>query len=281
MAYIDTADYKQKQRMQMYDNISHQLASPLNVILNGAEYIQASLENGSPEQQREAIGLSAQAIRDSAHWLDRLAQNLLDLLAISSNSFCPTCRLLDLGAQLQRLLTLCAPYAAVRKIQMHWSTEQMPMQSMIRADEAVLDRIVLNLLSNALRFGHSNGNVWINLEPQEDGYGIVIQDDGPGLPAEVLEEVQHGMNEPVPQFPGHGDGLGLCIAAEFCRAMDWKLHLKSSEEGTTACVKIPIEKMPAFGSVTMESGILIQELRQQEQAGRVTKEMSALFGELK
>lgn len=101
----------QRRRTLLCGRLSHQIVGPLNVILNGAEYIQASLEKGSPAQQQEAILVSAQAIQDNARWLDRLAQNLLDMLALFSDSFCPACRPVELCAQLTNLLELSQPYA--------------------------------------------------------------------------------------------------------------------------------------------------------------------------
>ena len=276
-----TAASQARRRSVFCGRLSHQLAGPLNVILNGAEYIQTSLEKGSPAQQQSAILVSAQAIQDSARWLDRLAQNLLDVLAICSDSFAPSLAPVELSGQLGRLLELCVPYVERQQMTLEWSS--LPQQAMVWADEALTDRVLLNLLSNSIRFGHPGGRIFVELQAGEERCTIALTDDGPGISDEAKKAVQDPFRELEAQDFQQGSGIGLYLAAEFCRAMSWELHLDGSGAGTRAEVVIPRsafvsgEKLPE--QVRMASGTLYREMRRQEQLSRVCREMDPLFGQ--
>lgn len=157
----------------------------------------------------------------------------------------------------------------------------MPVPAYVAADEALADRVVLNLLSNAIQFGRPGGNVWVGLQPTEGGYQLSVRDDGPGISARAQQALFEPFKEPDPQAMQRGSGVGLYLASEFCKAMGWQLRLESDKKGTLALVTAPVGQLAPGGQVAMASGALAQELRRQEQAGRVAKEMEALFGELK
>lgn len=270
-----------KQRTQFCGNLSHQFSEPLNVILNGTEYIRASLKEGTAEQQREAIRISAQAIQDSVRWLDRLAQNMVDMLALSSGGLCPNCQILELSGRLRNLLDLCSPYAYRQNIKLHWNPDAMPAQIFVSADRSFFDRVLLNLLSNAIRYGRPNGNIWVKIDTNELNCRISVKDDGPG----ISQEDQQLLFDPFHNFSTHamqhGVGIGLYLANEFCKAMNWQLQLKSSEAGTEAIIYAPLTIPSQTNlSLSMSSGTLAREISFQEQAKRIHREMAALFGEL-
>ena len=270
----------QRQTM-FFGRLSHLFVSPLNTILNGAEYIQTSLDKGSPEQQQEAIRLSAQAIQNSARWLDRLAQNLLDLTALFSGSLQPSCGPMELCGPLSHLLKLSSPYAEQQGITLHWSRDEMPLQVFASADGALADRIVLNLLSNAIRFGKSGGNIWVTLEEMPGACRLSIRDDGMGISEQACQLMQDPFRELTAQTLQDGSGIGLFISNEFCKAMNWRLTVTGSAEGTEAAVVIPTGLPAVPDKIAMASGRMAEEVRRREQSVRVEKEMTALFGVLK
>lgn len=281
MSEREESTVSDEQRAQFYGNLSHQFAEPLNIILNGTEYIRTSLKEGTAEQQQEAIRMSAHAIQDSVRWLDRLAQNMVDMLALSSGGLCPNCQIIELSSRLRNLLELCLPYANHQNMALHWNPQKMPVHVFVFADKAFVDRILLNLLSNAIQYSRPNGNIWVELTIVENEFRIVVRDDGPGISAkdqQLLFDPFQAFNTHAMQ---HGVGIGLYLAHEFCKSMNWQLHIKSNEEGTEAVIHAPIG-VPAQGSglVGMASNAFTHEISRQEQAGRIHREMAALFGEL-
>lgn len=273
-----TSSFSDEQRAQFCCNLSHQFSEPLNVILNGTEYIRASLKEGTIEQQREAIRISAPAIQDSVRWLDRLAQNMVDVLALWSGGLRPNCQVLEVTGMLNNLLQLCLPYAHRQNIALHWNVQQMPAQMFVFADRSFFDRVLLNLLSNAILYAKPNGNVWVEMDATDLSCCIRIKDDGPGISSEDMKLLFDPFRSA--NAAQHSVGVGLYLANEFCKAMDWQLQLESGQEGTTALIYAPLTISPQNTPVIMKSGMMEWEICLQEQAKWIHREMAALFGEL-
>lgn len=109
-------------------------------------------------------------------------------------------------------------------------------EAAVRAPRNAVLQVTLNLLRNALDAGE--GGVSLRIETGPAGLRVLVQDEGPGMPPEVLSRV----GEPFfsTKAPGAGLGLGVFIARSLCEQMGGRLKLESSPgRGTTALVEIP------------------------------------------
>ncbi len=110
--------------------------------------------------------------------------------------------------------------------------------AVVRVPRNAVLQVAANLLRNALDAGE--GNVSLSIETGPSGLRVVLRDDGPGMPPEVLSRV----GEPFfsTKAPGAGLGLGVFIARSLCEQMGGQLTLESSPgQGTTARVEVPGE----------------------------------------
>lgn len=182
--------------------VSHDLRTPLAAILGLAVTL-----------GREDVALTAEETRDlaerigsSARRLDRIVRDFLDLERLQRGAAEPDLQDVDLAEVVRELLAERS-LAGEREV-----TLELP-PTPIRADPAMVGRIVENLVANAAKHTPPQARVWVRLEPGDDGATLIVEDDGPGVPRGAEERVF----EPFLQGPGAGpgSGVGLALVARF------------------------------------------------------------------
>ena len=189
--------------------VSHDLRTPLAAILGLAVTLEREDVQLDPGETRHLAGRIAQ----NARKLDRLVTDLLDLDRLARGIVEPKLHPTDVGEIVQRVAAASDLSAAGRV-----SVDAPPV--VVNVDGAKVERIVENLLSNAARHTPENTRVWVHVSPHEGGVLIVVEDEGPGIPASMREE----MFEPFrqgPEAPDHapGVGVGLALVARFAELM--------------------------------------------------------------
>jgi len=182
--------------------VSHDLRTPLAAILGLAVTLERDDVDLDPEEARDL----ARRIANNARRLDRIVRDLLDLERLRGGVTTPRLEAVDLGARLRELVAH-SDLVAGRRL----AVDVAPLT--VRADPAMVDRIVENLLANAVKHTPDDARIWVRLEPTDDGALIVVEDDGPGVPPEererAFEAFRHG------EGAGAGTGVGLALVARF------------------------------------------------------------------
>jgi len=218
--------------------MSHELRTPLNAILGFSEVMKGELlgpiRNGSYKEY-------AANIHDSGRHLLQLINEVLDLSRIEAGRYelqeAPV-RLAGVAEECLRLLHLRAQskglhvaLAADRDLEPLW------------ADERAMRQICLNLLSNALKFTPSGGEITVTVGPTPGGGQIlVVKDNGPGIPKEEMPRVMQafGQGSLAQQTAEGGTGLGLPIVQNLVRLHGGTFRLRSAlRKGTEAIVLMP------------------------------------------
>lgn len=208
------------------------------------------------------------ALDNSALRLARISENLNDLLACQQAQLTVRLQPVDLVWQYGRVMEQCLESGKVAEGQLEWNCA-LPEGQYVQADPLWVDKVLLNLLSNALRWGTK---VQVELAAENDMFLLSVRDEGPGIDPLVKEH----LFEPfvTDATPGKGGtGLGLCLAKEFCAALGWSLALESGEEGTLAKVLIPRQpasEEPVLNSSQRDLAFCSAQNR------RVAKELSVL-----
>jgi signal transduction histidine kinase len=107
------------------------------------------------------------------------------------------------------------------------------------ADEEMIRRVLINLLDNALKFTPANGRIHVHLQPEpqltvehEPGLRCLIQDSGPGIPAEHRQQVfNRFMRTNIGGAQVRGTGLGLAFCHMAIEAHDGRIWVESADEG--------------------------------------------------
>jgi two-component system, OmpR family, osmolarity sensor histidine kinase EnvZ len=218
LAFIDMRNRIERQNAQrkvMLSGVSHDMRTPLT-------RMRLILSMMDPDDDTEAL-------RTEVQDLERLLNSFLDY---SRGQGAPNKRQVDLAALAQHQ---CARFGTGR-------VQFEPAVPLIaHLDAALIERAMDNLISNALRHGQ---NVRVSLKRDDDAPLLVVEDDGPGIPARDRARAQDPfvrLDDARNQDQGSGVGLGLAIVAEIARAHDGTLTLDDSPSlgGLRATLSLP------------------------------------------
>jgi signal transduction histidine kinase len=219
-------------------NVSHELRTPLTLIMGPLRSILAGEYGKIPER---AFPVAERMLRNT----DRLAilvNDLLDFSKLEARQMRLSPVPLDPGLFIQGLIEELRPLADERGVRLH---DQVAWNGLLALlDAKMLEKIFLNLMSNALKFTPAEGEVWASLQLAGNRIRIEVRDTGPGISEEKQElvfqrfrQVDGGTNR---RF--EGTGLGLAIVKEFAELMGGEVVLRSSVgNGSSFTVHLPFE----------------------------------------
>ncbi|MCK2216384.1 ATP-binding protein [Actinomadura sp. ATCC 31491] len=224
---------------RFWATVSHELRTPLNSIIGLVRLLTGPGGEPLAEEQARQIEL----IGSSAETLLALVSELLDIGKAESGRLDPQLTSVDLVTLTERLRMTMSPAQSTDRVTL--SVRVPPPPFTMLADEAMLTRILRNLLANSLKFTQEGEVV---LEAAHDAAAsetvFTVTDTGIGIPAEHLERVfEEFYQVPGPaQTRAKGTGLGLPYARRLAQAMGGTLTLASTVgEGTTAVLRLPHE----------------------------------------
>ena len=210
---------------------SHDLQEPLRVLSVCVEMLDREYAGQLDEQARELIAYAA----DSAQHMTAIIDDLLDLARVSADqSPHEPVDLNDVADSALRHL-----HVAVEEKQPQIRRSDLPT---VRGHRGQLTRMLTNLLSNALKFSHSDRRpeVRITSEAVDGGWRIDVSDNGIGIPSEQKEEVFRAFRrlQPADQYPG--TGIGLTISQKIVELHSGRISVNSrAGEGATFHVWLP------------------------------------------
>jgi two-component system, OmpR family, sensor histidine kinase KdpD len=216
-------------------SVSHDLRSPLTAIATAAEMLAEPGELLSAGDRDELLA----SIREQARRLDRLVANLLDLSRLEAGAAEPLAELWPVDELVGRALEALGPGDDRVVVSL------APDCPAVRVDAAQLERVLVNLVENALRY--SSPTDVVDLRAAGAGGDVVISvvDRGPGLDAEE----QASVFEPFSRGPGvggRGTGLGLAIARGFATLNGGRLWVESEPgRGATFSLALPAVEVDA------------------------------------
>jgi PAS domain S-box-containing protein len=223
-------------KTQFLASMSHELRTPLNAIGGYAELIEMGLGGSVSEQQREYLA----RIRGSQQHLLQLINDLLNYSRLESGKVTYEQEQVPLPAVIDAVTVMIGPQATGKRI-----TVDTPLcrdDVVAVADRLKVEQIVLNLLTNAVKFTPPSGNVTVACRNGDEQVLVTVADTGPGIPQDRLEDIF----EPFVQLgrslsSGHeGAGLGLAISRDLARAMKGDVTVESTVgKGTTFTVTLP------------------------------------------
>jgi PAS domain S-box-containing protein len=202
--------------------VSHDLRTPLTSILGSA----LTLEQTRMELQKEDALDLVRRIAQNARKLERLLGDLLDLDRLQRGIVSPQRRVTDLDELVRRAV------AETENLQgRHVGVEVEPIE--VSVDGAKVERILENLLANALRHTTADTHVWVRARREDGGVLLLVEDDGPGIP----EDLRDAVFEPFRQAPGSaaehspGVGVGLSLVRRFAELHGGRAWVQDREGG--------------------------------------------------
>jgi signal transduction histidine kinase len=205
--------------------MSHELRTPLNAIAGYTELLELGLRGPLTDAQRRDLA----RIRASGQHLLGLISGVLDLNRIERGQLTYALGPVRIDPFLADLDALVSPQVAAKSLTLEYLPSEPELT--VVADREKMRQIVLNLLSNAIRFTPAGGRITLAAAAADESrVAVCVQDTGPGIPrarhADVFEPfVQLDRSLTQPQ---EGLGLGLAISRDLARGMKGELTLEAT-----------------------------------------------------
>ncbi len=225
---------------QFTSDVSHELRTPISVILSQCEY---ALESGkTPEDERRALeSVALQARRMSA-----LVSQLLELSRSTASPSPLALEPVSLSALCEGVAEEMQPRAGARRIRV---IQKLAPDVTIQADETQVLRLLINLMTNAIRYGREGGFVMLSLTCEGAYARISVSDDGVGIAEENLTRIfNRFFREDAARSKAQGDsfGLGLSYVKWIAEAHGGSVEVKSTKGvGSEFSVLLPLTQPAA------------------------------------
>jgi signal transduction histidine kinase len=213
--------------------LGHELRNPMAAITAALHVVRA----GRPE-----AGVRAQAVieRQTAK-MARLIDDLLDVTRIRHGKMTLTREPVSVAVMVERVVDAVRAPIELRKQHLTVEVEAAPL--FVQGDPGRLDQALTNLLLNATRYTPVGGNIAVRVRREADDVVIAVEDDGRGMPAELIERVFEPFvqGQPYGAAPDSGLGLGLSLVRGIVALHGGRVEARSngSDRGSTFVARLP------------------------------------------
>ena len=218
-------------------NISHELKTPINVIMSAIQLINYNTKE-SPSYSKNKNTLAI--IDDNCKRLLRLINNLIDVQKHELDDTKLNLSAVNVVNLIEMLVASVVPYAESKNLNLIFDTNKEDV--ILKVDSDKLERIILNLLSNAIKFSKPNGEIKVTLS-FEDCLYISVTDNGIGIAQENLNKIFDKFTQLDTSFSrkNEGSGIGLSIVKSFVLLHNGKISVKSElNKGTSFLIELPL-----------------------------------------
>jgi signal transduction histidine kinase len=235
---MEAAQQANRAKSHFLANMSHELRTPLNAIIGFSELLASGVVPSAK------VPDYASSISEGGRNLFSILSDILDMARIEAGKVELLEATVRLGAIVEHTMSALGYENRPDGKQVRYNGSNG--DTLVLADEQRLEQILVNLVSNAIKFTDPDGIVEIEIETAGDGVDVVVRDNGRGIPADKLEIIM----EPFSQVEGAfarshgGSGLGLPIVKALVALHGGRFVIESgSRGGTMARVHLPMERV--------------------------------------
>ncbi|MGL5348719.1 MAG: PAS domain-containing sensor histidine kinase [Peptostreptococcaceae bacterium] len=240
----DITDMKKMQleidevKMDFFANISHELRTPINLILSALQLICLKMDNLDNEN-KEFLDKYLNIIGQNGRRLLRLVNNLIDTTRLNAGCFSYNAKNADIVSCIEDICTTIVSFVNSNNLKLIFDTNVE--EKIIAFDPDNMERIILNLVSNAIKFNKPNGKIEVTVECSND-IKITIKDTGVGIPPEKLETIFERFEQVQNKLKNEreGSGIGLYLVKSLVDLHGGNIVVKSKlGEGSEFIMTLP------------------------------------------
>jgi signal transduction histidine kinase len=226
-------------KSQFLANMSHELRTPLNSVINFTDFVMQEIYGSVTPDQLDALQKSSK----SAHDLLGLINDILDISKIEAGMMELFLEDVNLNEVLTEIIDTSQGLIADKNVKLQ--SEVQPSLPVIRGDRLRIQQIMLNLMSNAVRFT-DEGSITVRAHQQNGEIRLSVKDTGQGIPVNEQESIfeqfrQANWNIKRRAKTERGTGLGLAITRHFTEMHGGRIWVESTpRSGSTFFVTLPL-----------------------------------------
>lgn len=233
----------EKLRTEFFANISHEFKTPINVISSALQISELILKNKTESDEvGNSLNKYINMMKKNCFRLIRLVNNLIDITSIDLGHLKLNLENADLIGMIEDTIENASTYASKKNIDIVFDTNiEVKYMSF---DKEKIKRVLLNLLSNSIKFTEVFGTIYVSIYDKTNKIYISIKDTGIGIPLEKQKYIFDRFIQVDKSLSRNheGSGIGLSLVKALVKMHDGNIELNSSyEEGTEFIIELPVK----------------------------------------
>jgi Predicted sensor domain len=229
-------------KTQLFSIISHELKTPINIIYSSLQLLESSHKDSLTIPMTGTFFKYSNIMKQNCYRLIRLINNVVDMNKMELGFFVLNLKNDNIIKVIEDITLSVVEYASLKNIDIVFDTE---MEEKITAfDSEKLERIMLNLLSNSLKFTKGGGRIDVNIYDQNKYIVISVRDTGVGIPEDMHEKIFDTFTQVDASFRRHaeGSGIGLSLVKSLVKMHEGEITVRSQLGiGSEFIIKLPIK----------------------------------------
>ena len=232
-----------KLRTEFFSNISHELRTPLNVIFSALQLTELIQGKDISETNINKMKECTSVMRQNSYRLIRIVNNIIDISKIDSGYFQLKLQNFNIVSVVEDITLSVKDYVESKGINLIFDTDVE--EKVIACDVDLMERILLNIMSNAVKFTDKGGNINVNIYNGIEKISIKIRDTGMGIPKEKLNCIFNRFIQVDKSLSRNkeGSGIGLSLVKSLVEMQEGEVRVES-EWGKGSCFIVELPAKP-------------------------------------
>lgn len=229
-----------KQQEEFFANISHEFKTPLNIIYSTIQLFNIYLKGGSLDDKRQIFERYLKSITQNCCRLLKLINNIVDLSKIDAGFYELNLSNNNIVQVVEDIVMSAADYVQTRGLNLTFDTNVE--ERFIACDPEKIERMVLNLIANAVKFSDPGNDIYVNILDKGDYIEISVRDNGIGIDKTDLDMIfdRFAQVDKSLSRNAEGTGIGLSIVKSFTELHGGKVLVESEfGKGSRFTVTLP------------------------------------------
>lgn len=241
---IDETREMNKTLTEFFSNISHELKTPLNVLLGAIQILALPMQEETCCSDNIKTNKYLKIMKQNCYRLLRIVNNLIDLSKFDSGYMKLNLKNHNIVSVVEEITLSVADYIEEKGIELIFDTDSEERMMAVDADK--IERIILNLLSNAVKFTDTGGQILVNFFDGDEKVIISVKDTGIGIPKDKLDIIfeRFGQVDKTLSRNYEGSGIGLSLVKSIIDMHEGTINVFSKEgEGSEFVIQLPVKLM--------------------------------------
>ena len=236
---VNIEEEKEKIRLDFFTNISHELRTPVNIILSSIQVLKLKLDT-LDKNNYNYFSKYINIMQQNTFRLIKLINNLIDSTKIDSESIDIHPINADIISFIEDTCSSVLHFIKSKHMNLVFDTDVE--EEIISFDPDLIERVLLNLLSNAVKFNKENGTIFINVRLEEKDVVVEVKDEGIGIPKDKIPTIFERFEQVRTKMKSEreGSGIGLYIVKSLIQMHDGSVNIESEEgKGCSTIFTLP------------------------------------------
>ena len=270
---LDETILSETLKTEFFSNLSHELRTPLNVILSALQLLDTFTSGSDVNDKERKFKKYSNIMKQNCYRQLRLVNNMIDITKLDAGFFELNLQNCNIVNVVESVTLSVAEYIKTKSIELIFDTDIE--ECIISCDPEKIERVILNLLSNSIKFTKPGGSMTVNMYDKGENIIISIKDTGIGIPNDKLDIIFDRFRQVDRSLTRkqEGSGIGLSIVKSLVELHGGKISVLSEYgKGTEFIIVFPVIVLPKENDIC---GVF--EAESQERIERIHIEFSDIY----